>query len=154
MLYRIIDDYLPVDVYEAIQNHCRSTSYTINEADITGVTPEIKAVSELDIHKLPDFPEQLGGQELNRAYINYYTPNETSHFHKDSNKPDSLTLLYYPNPTYDINEGGATELVINDEIVGVRSKANRALIFKSELWHRATPFHTKQRFTVDLKYGT
>ena len=62
MLYRIIDDYLPVDVYEAIQNHCRSTSYTINEADITGVTPEIKAVSELDIHKLPDFPEQLGVQ--------------------------------------------------------------------------------------------
>ena len=153
MLYRIIDDYLPKSVHKEIFNHCNTTQYDLAEADIEGVTHP-KVVSELDISNLPDFPSVLGEQPLVTAHINYYIPNEHSSFHKDSGRSEALTLIYFPCPTYDINEGGATELLINDEIVGVRSKANRALIFKSELWHRATPFHTKQRFTVALKYGS
>ena len=152
MLYRIIDDYLPELEHKEIWNYCNFTQYNLAEAD-TEETHQ-KIVSGLDIRNLSNFPRTLEGEELSTAHINYYVPNEHSSFHQDSDRSEALTLIYFPCPTYDINEGGATELIINDEIVGVRSKANRALIFKSVLWHRATPFHTKQRFTVALKYGS
>ena len=61
-------------------------------------------------------------------------------------------MLYYPCPTYELDEGGETQLIINDEILGVRSKTNRLLIFKSDIVHRATPFKSHQRYTVALKY--
>ena len=125
-------------------------------ADIVGETATDKAVSNLDITdpQLKQlFPTEIEGKKLWRAYINYYAPNEPGNiFHRDSEKPDDMTLLYYPCPTYDINEGGATELIICNEILGVRYTANRCLFFKSNILHRATSFQTKQRFTFALKY--
>ena len=155
-LYKIIDNYLPVSDYESLQNHCKNTQYNVNESDIVGETATDKAVSNLDITdpQLKQlFPTEIEGKKLWRAYINYYAPNVPGNiFHRDSEKPDDMTLLYYPCPTYDINEGGATELIICNEILGVRYKANRCLIFKSNILHRATSFQTKQRFTFALKY--
>ena len=49
--------------------------------------------------------------------------------------------------------GGATELMIDDNLIGVRSIANRLLAFKSNILHRSTPFTNYPRWTIALKYN-
>ena len=99
------------------------------------------------------FPREINGYPLVRAYINFYAPRELAVFHIDDNDPKSTTLLYYPCPTLDPDEGGATELMIDDNLIGVRSIANRLLAFKSNILHRSTPFTNYPRWTIALKYN-
>ena len=153
--YKIIDDYLSIEEYEMCWKYVSSVAtYQPGEKDHHNSYP-IGMVSELSCEhgktfKL--FPKHIHGAKLNRMYINYYSPRELSVFHIDSNDPNAYTLLYYPCPSYHPDEGGTTELSIDGEILGVRSVANRLLIFKSDIPHRATPFKSYQRYTIALKY--
>ena len=153
--YKIIDDYLSIEEYEMCWKYVSSVAtYQPGEKDHHNSYP-IGMVSELSCEhgktfKL--FPKHIHGAKLNRMYINYYSPRELSVFHIDSNDPNAYTLLYYPCPSYHPDEGGTTELSINGEILGVKSVANRLLIFKSDIPHRATPFRSYQRYTFALKY--
>ena len=153
--YKIIDDFLSIEEYENCWDYVQNVAtYQAGEKD-HHFSYKIGMVHELNTQygetfKL--FPKHIHGSKLQRAYINFYAPREISAFHTDSHDPDAYTMLYYPCPTYELDEGGETQLIINDEIFGVRSKTNRLLIFKSDIMHRATPFKTHQRYTVALKY--
>ena len=153
--YKIIDDFLSIEEYESSWDYVQNVAtYQAGEKD-HHFSYKIGMVSELSTEygqtfKL--FPAQVHGSRLQRAYINFYAPREISAFHTDSHDRNAYTMLYYPCPTYELDEGGETQLIINDEILGVRSKSNRLLIFKSDIMHRATPFRSHQRYTVALKY--
>jgi len=148
--YKIIDDYLSIDQYQNCWDFVQQASYKSGELDHEFSFP-IGMVSELSLDN-PLFPQQINNNILSRSYINFYGPRELSAFHFDHDDPTAVTLLYYPCPTYHLDEGGATELIIDDEIVGVRSLANRLLAFKSNILHRATPFKSHQRWTIAFKY--
>ena len=57
-----------------------------------------------------------------RLYINIFAPKETAYFHTDSvGDSDQWTFLYYPNKGWDykLNDGGWTELFLDEKIIGV-----------------------------------
>ena len=153
--YKIIDDYLSIEEYENCWEFVSSiATYQPGEKDHHNSYP-IGMVSELSCehgNTFKLFPKHIHGSKLNRMYVNFYSPRELSVFHIDSADPNAYTLLYYPCPSYEPDEGGTTELSIDGEILGVRSVANRLLIFKSNIPHRATPFRSHQRYTFALKY--
>ena len=153
--YKIIDDYLSIEEYENCWDFVSTVAtYQPGEKDHHNSYP-IGMVSELNCehgNTFKLFPKHIHGSKLNRMYVNFYSPRELSAFHIDSADPDAYTLLYYPCPTYAPDEGGTTELEMDGEILGVRSVANRLLIFKSDIPHRATPFKSYQRYTIALKY--
>ena len=80
----------------------------------------------------------MSGADRQYLTLNTYSPNRANY-----NDMWGDTYLQGIN---------TAQLIINDEILGVRSKTNRLLIFKSDIMHRATPFKTHQRYTVALKY--
>ena len=43
--------------------------------------------------------------------------------------------------------------MIDNNLIGVRSIANRLLAFKSNILHRSTPFTNYPRWTIALKYN-
>ena len=149
--YKIIDDYLSISDYEYVRNYVQDATYKHGEVDHVG-SYSIGMVHELPIDNDLYFPTHINNYPLKRAYVNFYAPRELAVFHVDADDPKSTTLLYYPCPTYEYNEGGTTELLINDNIVGVRSIANRLLAFKSNILHRSTPFKNYPRWTVAFKY--
>ena len=150
--YKIIDNYLTVEQYRETWNFVKNANYKAGEVDYEGSYP-IGMVAELPLDNSL-FPKQINNNSLSRSYINYYGPRELSAFHIDNDDSTAVTLLYYPCPTYDLNEGGATELIINKQILGVLPIANRLLAFKSNILHRATPFKSHQRWTIAFKYET
>ena len=150
--YKIYDDYLSIGNYEYIRNYVQDAPYKHGEVDYIG-SYSIGMVHELPLDNDFGFPQHINGYPLVRAYVNFYGPRELAVFHVDADDPKSTTLLYYPCPTYELDEGGATELIINRNIVGVRSIANRLLAFKSNILHRSTPFTNYPRWTIALKYN-
>ena len=69
-------------------------------------------------------------------------------------KPGAKTLLYYANPqpkNYD--DLGETFFIIDNEIQGVFPVPGRIVIFDAEVWHKATPLRTDDRYTVALKWS-
>jgi hypothetical protein len=87
--------------------------------------------------------------EVQRAYINLFFPNENPYFHNDGNV---ITCLFYITPEYDIDEGGETQFVIDDNIVGIKAKPARLVVFDGKIVHRATSFRNYPRITVALKF--
>jgi hypothetical protein len=86
---------------------------------------------------------------LQRAYVNLFLPNENPYFHNDGNV---ITCLFYINPEYDINEGGETQFIIDDNIIGIKAKPARLVVFDGKIVHRATSFRKHPRLTVALKF--
>ena len=43
-------------------------------------------------------------------------------FHVDTTGEEAITMIYYLNPTYELDEGGCTELFVDDEIVGIENE--------------------------------
>ena len=166
--YKIYDDYLSIQNYQMIWEFVKDAPYKHGEVDYQGSYP-IGMVHELDVNEsfgFPTevdgidyshinfpFPRQVNGCPLSRAYINYYGPRELAVFHIDDKDDDSVTLLYYPCPTLSYDEGGTTELMLDNQIVGIRSIANRLLVMKANILHRSTPFKSHPRFTIALKYN-
>ena len=87
--------------------------------------------------------------EVQRAYVNLFLPNENPYFHNDGNV---ITCLFYITPEYDINEGGETQFMIEDNIVGIKAKPARLVVFDGKIVHRATSFRNHPRITVALKF--
>ena len=92
---------------------------------------------------------ELKNKKIQRGYVNLFRPNEHAYYHPDGNV---TTCLFYINPEYDINEGGETFFIVDDEVRGVRSKPGRLVVFDGRILHRATPFRSYPRLTVALKY--
>ena len=94
--------------------------------------------------------ESLKNMNLYRMYMNLFIPNENPSFHIDGK--NTVTCLYYLNPSLDPNEGGETQFLIDEEIKGIISKPGRLTIFDGGLLHRATSFKSHPRLTLAFKF--
>ncbi len=83
-------------------------------------------------------------------YVNCFAPCENPYFHTDGDK--GMTFLYYANDRWELNDGGETQIVVNDEIKGILPIPNRIVGFDANLVHRATTFRFKHRFTLAAKF--
>ena len=89
--------------------------------------------------------------KLMRAYVNLFAPREYCFFHSDEDA--NKTLIYYPNLDWDLNEGGETKFVSdNNTLVSVLPVSGRIIIFDSKIVHCATSFKDRHRFSVVFKF--
>lgn len=181
----ISDNFFDSDSHRIIFEFCQTAKYEVGETDMPGgpatgkvsnIFPDSSYYSSFDLAIRKDF-KQVRDKNLFRMYINYFDPGENPYFHLDGDKgQDAKTFLYYPNLSWDINDGGETQFLVNkdfsrnhwpyvspylekkhtpeteDEIVGILPKPNRLIMFDAEIWHRATSFRDKPRYTIAVKY--
>jgi hypothetical protein len=98
-----------------------------------------------------EFPEYKTS-DISRLYINCFAPTENPYFHIDGSI--GTTFLYYPNPNYNLDEGGETQFIFDNNIFGVPPSPNRLISFDANILHKATTFRDRHRFTIAIKYGT
>lgn len=158
-LIKVFDNFLSKKDAEYVTDYCLSSKYSYGEKDNFD-TPAVGMVSEIseksNVYKLfqnliNSSITEIKEYNLYRAYINCFAPSENPYFHKDGDT--GLTLLYYPNKKWDHNDNGETQILLNNQIVGVLPIPNRLLLFEANLVHRATSFRDKHRFTIALKYN-
>lgn len=102
------------------------------------------------INKFCEQQDCLKELKLDRAYVNIFSPREHAFFHWD----DAVkTVIYYPNLDWNINEGGETKFVSdNNTLLSVLPVPGRIIIFDSKIWHCATSFQNSHRFSVVFKF--
>jgi hypothetical protein len=88
---------------------------------------------------------------MTRFYINCFAPSENPYFHTDGQV--GTTFLYYPNLSWDLDDGGETQFVIANELYGVLPIPNRMIYFDANIFHKATSFRNEHRFSVAVKYN-
>ena len=163
----IFDGFLSIHEHDFVLNYCLEASYTYGEWDRpetppTGMVHEIDETSEIyelfeckteDLVLDPKVHHhyQVTDFKLNRMYINCFAPTECPYFHTDGQ--NGVTFLYYPQDTWDIDMGGETQFVVDDEIKGIFPIPNRMVMFDANILHRATTFRSRHRFTLAIKYG-
>jgi len=119
----------------------------------TGMTLEIKNAER--INELSDiafkYHPELNDLKFLRAYVNLFFPHDRPAFHPDLN---CYTCLFYITPEYDMQEGGETQFLKNDEydFVGVFPKPGRLIVFDGDIYHRATSYRNNPRITIALKF--
>lgn len=154
------DNFFTQKEQEIIYEYCIRAKYSYGEQDnddgpVTGMVhdiPETEFIYKLFSKTLYDRVEFIRDMNLYRMYINCFSPYERSDFHTDG---EGYTFLYYPDPEiYEVNEGGETQFIVDDNIMGVLPISNRMVVFDGTIIHRATPFRSRHRFTVAIKYGT
>jgi hypothetical protein len=96
------------------------------------------------------FP-QYKSKDITRIYINCFAALEKSYFHTDGEV--GTTFLYYPNETWDLDDGGETKFFIDGGFYGIPPIPNRLISFDANLEHTATPFRNRHRFSIAIKYG-
>jgi len=118
----------------------------------TGMVLELSQTGELFnifYSKIIEHYDAIKETTFQRCYVNLFLPNENPYFHNDG---PVITCLFYINPEYNINEGGETQFLIDDNIVGIKAKPGRLVIFDGKIPHRATSFRSNPRITVALKF--
>ena len=90
-------------------------------------------------------------KQIHRMYVNCFAPTENPYFHKDG--VSGYTLLFYPTIDWNLDEGGETQFIINNEIKGVLPIPNRMVAFSANILHKATSFRSNHRFTLAIKYN-
>lgn len=155
-----IKDFFDEHSCEYVKNYCIKAPYFYGEKDSskglpTGMTHDIRpseisrvVISGLNRH----FPDLMSKYTVHRMYINCFAPRELANFHTDcKDYENDITLIYYPNFTYDVNEGGFTEIISEDKVVGIIPYPNSMLKFNGKMLHRASPFKNYHRFTLVTK---
>ena len=155
----IKDNFLEETDAKRVLEYCVQSSYTYGEVD-TPQTPPTGMVHEIqrdeDIYKLfeskiKNYYRYVRKLNLYRMYVNCFSPSENPYFHTDGDK--GVTFLYYVNDQWTLNEGGETQILVDDEIRGVLPLPNRIVGFNANLLHRATSFRNRHRFTLDVKFA-
>lgn len=154
------DNFLTETEQKVIIEYCLNAKYIFGETDsdekeqITGMThniPENEFVYKLFAKLINERAEFTHGMKLYRMYVNCFAPSEQANFHTDG---EGYTFLYYPMmEEYDLDEGGETQFLLDDNIFGIRAVSNRMAVFDGEIPHRATPFRNNHRFTIAIKYA-
>jgi len=156
-MIRVIDNFLSVSDCENVIRYCHNAAYSYGEKDSptslpTGMIHEIDETSEIYKLFLDETKELVPTSlNLNRMYVNCFAPSENPYFHIDGSH--GVTLLYYAVEEWNIEYGGETQFVVDDEIRGVFPFPNRMVMFDANILHRATAFRTGHRFTLAVKYG-
>ena len=154
-MIKIFDKFLSIDEHKSVLKYCLKASYTYGEWDRPG-TPPTGMVHEIDtaneIYKLFESKTKdlVSDLNLNRMYINCFAPTECPYFHVDG---EGITFLYYPQDAWNIDMGGETQFIIDDEIKGIFPIPNRMVMFDAGILHRATTLRSKHRFTLAIKYA-
>lgn len=158
-MIEVIDNFLSESEYNLVINKCFNCKYSFGERDSaeylpTGVISNIenndeifKMFSSKIYERFPDCRDL----KLRRMYINLFAPGENPFFHKDGE--NGVTFLFYPNIEWNLNEGGETQFLVNDEIKGILPLPNRIVKFNANILHKATSFRTFHRFTLAVKYS-
>ena len=160
-MIQVIDNFLSQEEFNFVLNYSKSALYAYGETDDknhppTGLVHNItksKKIYKLFENKTKAF---VSNHKLYRMYINCFAPSENPYFHidcSDEKDDDEVTFLYYPNETWDLNDGGETQFFIDERIYGIAPIPNRLVYFNANLLHRATSFRDRHRFTVAIKYG-
>lgn len=152
------DNFFDKREHQVIYDYCLNATYKYGETDDvdtpqTGLVhniPEDEFIYKLIKKKISDFDSHLSSMKLYRMYINCFAPSENPYFHIDGES--GMTLLYYPNMDWSINDGGETQFYIDENIYGITPIPNRMVIFDASILHRATTFRNTHRFTVAIKY--
>tara|TARA_R110000803_G_scaffold59658_1_gene118492 strand:- start:620 stop:1096 length:477 start_codon:yes stop_codon:yes gene_type:complete len=157
-MIKIYDNFFDEVTHIKIWDYCNKVSYKIGEKDhkkslptggIFSISNKSKLFSLLDKNLVDKF-EQLKNLKCYRAYINFFSFNENPYFHQDNNI--GYTCLFYPNIDFELNEGGETQFLINNEIRGILPIPNRMILFDAKIDHKATSFRSRHRFTLAIKY--
>ena len=157
-MIKVFDNFLNEKDRIGLIQYCCNASYRYGELDKKGFPPtgmvhDIKEDS--DVYKLVKskiINSYLRVRKLNlyRMYVNCFAPCENPYFHMDGDK--GITFLYYANNSWDLNDGGETQIIVNNEIKGILPVPNRIVGFDANLVHRATTFRSKHRFTLAAKF--
>lgn len=164
-----IDDFFPDDIANLVAEYIfYRAKYRYGEADSPG-TPPVGLVADLFHmdkgavgenekiiynHFIKYINEKYPGfwdtYTLCSLYINCFAPREQAYFHTDSGV---WTILYYPIHNFDCdkNQGGCTELFVDEQVIGIPPYYNSIVRFSAPMEHRATPFKDHHRFTIALK---
>jgi hypothetical protein len=152
---KIIDNALPAPIIERIFYTITGLPFYYGEADSLN-KPPVGLVCELAAdHWIVQSISQVVSDHVNklqlyRSYVNIFTPGENPFFHTD--RDNGLSVLYYPNLSYDINQGGETSFYTDDKITGIIPQPGRIVIFPANVLHRANSFRNQHRFSIALKY--
>jgi len=154
-----IDNFLTTQEHEKVHLYCLNAKYHYGEIDYpgyqpTGMSSNINGnewIYKLFRRKILEKFEFLQQLELYRMHLNVFAPGEHANYHID--RDSGYTLLYYPNLEWSLNDGGATEFNLEEQLQGIHPVPNRIVIFESNIWHRATSFRNTHRFTVAIKFS-
>ena len=157
-MIEVRDNFLNEKDCIGIIQYCRNASYRYGGVDKKGFPPtgmvhDIKENSEVyQLVKSKIINSYLHVRKLNldRMYVNCFAPSENPYFHTDGNR--GITFLYYANDSWDLDDGGETQIIVNGEIKGILPIPNRIVGFDANLVHRATPFRFNHRFTLAAKF--
>lgn len=161
-MIEVLDDLLlPVEI-DRIYQEIISLPYRVMEWD---QEPEQISGNRSDLQKnsftfnclkncIESNIEEVKNLNISEAYVNHFSPRELPYFHVDSDNKNNITVLYYADvwERYDINEGGGTEFIVDDNIISVMPKTGRITCFSSNIVHRATTYRNNHRFTIAFKY--
>lgn len=152
-MIKIHDDFLGSTVQQAIFKQCHKLYYMMGELDRedcppTGMISQLEA-SDMIIPEIISQKLNRPVSSLIRFYVNYYAPGEAPYFHDDG---DCITCLYYPNNTDNIDEGGETQFIMDNQIKAVPHVPDRLIEFDGRIPHKATSFRSTYRFTIAAKY--
>jgi Rps23 Pro-64 3,4-dihydroxylase Tpa1-like proline 4-hydroxylase len=157
-MIQVIDNFLSDEEFNFALRFCMNTSYRYGEADNEHTPPTgmYHAINKTDeIYKLFETKTKtfVPNHNLYRMYINCFAPSENPYFHTDGN-PEEITFLYYSNDSWNIDDGGETQFLINNNIYGILPIPNRLIYFDASILHKATSFRNKHRFSIAIKYET
>lgn len=88
-----------------------------------------------------------------QSLYNKYDPKTPTYFHVDSEK-GGWTLIYFPDTTeYNYQMGGETQILVDNQIVGVLPLPNRLMAFEGSLNHKGTSFTNDQaRYSLAIQF--
>ena len=154
---KVVDTFLEPKDAEYVYRYCLTSSYTYGETDTdttppTGMVHEIKKtqrIYKLFKKKIQEIFVNPKDVNIYRMYVNCFAPSEKPYFHTDGDK--GITFLYYVNDSWQLDDGGETQIIIDNEIKGILPIPNRLVGFDANLLHKATTFRNKHRFTIAIK---
>jgi len=161
----VIDDFLPKQEHQAIYERLMTREWKavndtpddplsdnsgyVSHASFTDASTQTIIEYCLEYDYLRDII-----QNKHRASIyNKYDPKTPTYFHTDA--IGGHTLIYFPDiAKYNFMMSGETQILNNDQIVGVLPIPNRLMAFPGGLWHKGTSFTSNQprySFAVQFK---
>jgi len=104
--------------------------------------------------------------KIKRIYANGQTATQSGVLHRDDNKPNAWTFMYYSTPDWKPIFAGNTQFFSDDDdskgknlIKTVQYVSNRAVVFPSRLWHMAEAparqfggLRTSVAYKMDITY--
>lgn len=153
-----IDNFLTEQEHKKVYEFCTKAKWTYGELDYPGRPPTGMGstidgnewVYKLMMRRTLETFEFLQNRRMYRMHMNIFAPGEWAYYHVD--REDGYTVLYYPNLEWKLDDGGATEFCVDDQMSGLYPVPNRVVVFDSSIWHRATSFRDRHRFSLALKF--